>query len=119
MDIERVNLVINFDFPSSKDAYLHRVGRAGRFGTKGLTISFVRTEDEEVIGGKEGEAKTDKEVLMEIQDGFKIKIGELPAQIDTNLYMWDETDPIQTIHIHWYSYFINFCHHLLFIIYFL
>lgn len=87
MDIERVNLVINFDFPPSKDAYLHRVGRAGRFGTKGLTISFVRTEDEEVIGGKEGEAKTDKEVLMEIQDGFKIKIGELPAQIDTNLYM--------------------------------
>ena len=82
-----MNLVINFDFPSSKDAYLHRVGRAGRFGTKGLTISFVRTEDEEVIGGKEGEAKTDKEVLMEIQDGFKIKIGELPAQIDTNLYM--------------------------------
>lgn len=40
-----------------------------------------------MIGGKEGD-KTDKEVLMEIQDGFKIKIGELPAQIDTSLYMW-------------------------------
>ena len=39
-----------------------------------------------MIGGKEGD-KTDKEVLMEIQDGFKIKIGELPAQIDTSLYM--------------------------------
>jgi len=44
MDIERVNLVINYDFPQTKDAYLHRVGRAGRFGTKGLTISFVKTD---------------------------------------------------------------------------
>jgi ATP-dependent RNA helicase UAP56/SUB2 len=53
IDIERVNLVINYDFPPTKDAYLHRVGRAGRFGTKGLTISFVRIDDEAVIGGKE------------------------------------------------------------------
>jgi ATP-dependent RNA helicase UAP56/SUB2 len=41
IDIERVNIVINYDFPDSSDQYLHRVGRAGRFGTKGLAISFV------------------------------------------------------------------------------
>ena len=41
IDIERVNIVINYDFPDSSDQYLHRVGRAGRFGTKGLAISFI------------------------------------------------------------------------------
>jgi Helicase conserved C-terminal domain len=41
IDIERVNIVINYDFPDQSDQYLHRVGRAGRFGTKGLAISFI------------------------------------------------------------------------------
>merc|ERR1719203_2603658 len=36
IDIERVNIVINYDMPDDSDSYLHRVGRAGRFGTKGL-----------------------------------------------------------------------------------
>jgi len=41
IDIERVNIVINYDMPEDDDTYLHRVGRAGRFGTKGLSITFV------------------------------------------------------------------------------
>ena len=41
IDIERVNLVINFDMPDSSDTYLHRVGRAGRYKTKGNAVSFV------------------------------------------------------------------------------
>lgn len=41
IDIERVNVVVNYDMPDAADQYLHRVGRAGRFGTKGLAISFV------------------------------------------------------------------------------
>merc|ERR1719424_2500974 len=40
IDIERVNIVVNYDMPDSSDTYLHRVGRAGRFGTKGLAITF-------------------------------------------------------------------------------
>jgi len=83
MDIERVNLVINYDFPQDREAYLHRVGRAGRFGTKGLAINFVKTDEEE-LGPDQ---KSDKQVLMEVQDGFKIKINELPKEIDTSLYM--------------------------------
>lgn len=54
IDIERVNLVINYgnpppypDFPTERDTYLHRVGRAGRFGTKGLAINFIRADEEE------------------------------------------------------------------------
>ena len=50
IDIERINLAINYDLPGDADSYLHRVGRAGRFGTKGLSVSFVSSEaDEEVI----------------------------------------------------------------------
>ena len=47
IDVERVNIVINYDMPDSSDQYLHRVGRAGRFGTKGLAISFITTEEDE------------------------------------------------------------------------
>jgi ATP-dependent RNA helicase UAP56/SUB2 len=59
---------------------LHRVGRAGRFGTKGTSISFVRLDEDET----EANGKTDKQVLMEVQDGFKIKISELPKEIDAS-----------------------------------
>lgn len=44
MDIERVNIVFNYDMPEDSDTYLHRVARAGRFGTKGLAITFVSDE---------------------------------------------------------------------------
>ena len=50
IDIIRVNTVINYDMPDSPDSYMHRVGRAGRFGGKGLTITFVsEKEDEEIF----------------------------------------------------------------------
>lgn len=83
IDIERVNLVINYDFPVDRDSYLHRVGRAGRFGTKGLAINFVKPDAEET----DMNSATDKEVLMEVQNGFKVKIDELPKELDTSLYM--------------------------------
>ena len=46
IDIERVNLVINYDMPESSDTYLHRVGRAGRYNTKGMSITFVTGEED-------------------------------------------------------------------------
>ena len=39
MDIERVNIVFNYDMPEDTDTYLHRVARAGRFGTKGISYA--------------------------------------------------------------------------------
>jgi len=45
IDVANVSLVINFDLPVSNDAYLHRIGRSGRFGRKGLAISFVTQEE--------------------------------------------------------------------------
>lgn len=61
IDIERINLAINYDLPSDADSYLHRVGRAGRFGTKGLSISFVSTDQ-------------DLEVLKAIEKRFEVAL---------------------------------------------
>merc|ERR1712025_898464 len=72
--IERVNIVINYDMPDESDAYLHRVGRAGRFGTKGLAITFSSTEE-------------DAEVLKKVQSRFEVNISEMPSQIDTTSYL--------------------------------
>merc|ERR1719273_1998520 len=74
VDIEKVNIVINYDMPSNSDGYLHRVGRAGRFGTKGLGITFVATSEEQ-------------KTLEEIQQRFEVKIESLPDEIDTSSYM--------------------------------
>ena len=49
IDVEKINIVINFDMAGESDQYLHRVGRAGRFGTKGLAISFISNEDDNKI----------------------------------------------------------------------
>ena len=46
IDVEKINVVFNFDMPNEADQYLHRVGRAGRSGTKGLTISFISGEED-------------------------------------------------------------------------
>jgi ATP-dependent RNA helicase UAP56/SUB2 len=55
------------DFPWETDDYLHRVGRAGRFGTKGLAISFItnKTQSQKI---------SDKEVFEKVQAKFRIKI---------------------------------------------
>jgi ATP-dependent RNA helicase UAP56/SUB2 len=49
IDVEKINIVINFDMANESDQYLHRVGRAGRFGTKGLAISFISNDDDNKI----------------------------------------------------------------------
>ncbi|MCJ1377858.1 Suppressor of the cold-sensitive snRNP biogenesis mutant brr1-1 [Xylographa soralifera] len=75
IDIEKINLAINYDLPSDADSYLHRVGRAGRFGTKGLSISFVSTE-------------ADKVVLKQITDRFDVAVPVFPAEgVDASTYM--------------------------------
>jgi ATP-dependent RNA helicase UAP56/SUB2 len=74
IDIERVNVVINYDMPDSSDTYLHRVGRAGRFGTKGLAISFISSTE-------------DAEVLNDVQVRFVVGIPVLPDEIDASTYM--------------------------------
>lgn len=45
LDVQQVSLVVNYDLPSSRENYLHRIGRSGRYGRKGVAISFVVSED--------------------------------------------------------------------------
>jgi len=71
MDFKSVNVVINYDMPKDEDTYLHRVGRAGRFGTKGLAISFIS-------------APEDEEVLEEVRKKFVVTLPELPKKNWTN-----------------------------------
>ena len=74
IDIERVNIVFNYDMPDDSDTYLHRVARAGRFGTKGLAITMVSAANE-------------AEILNEVQDRFNINIVELPEEIELSTYI--------------------------------
>jgi len=74
MDIERVNIVFNYDMPEDTDTYLHRVARAGRFGTKGLSITMVSDE-------------ADAKILNEVQERFEVDITELPDEIDLSTYI--------------------------------
>ncbi|XP_045722489.2 spliceosome RNA helicase DDX39B isoform X1 [Mirounga angustirostris] len=74
MDIERVNIAFNYDMPEDSDTYLHRVARAGRFGTKGLAITFVSDEN-------------DAKILNDVQDRFEVNISELPDEIDISSYI--------------------------------
>ncbi len=74
VDFERVNIVVNYDMPRDADTYLHRAGRAGRFGTKGLAISMVTTEE-------------DKAVLAKVQERFEVKVEPMPEVINRNDYL--------------------------------
>lgn len=74
VDFERVNIVFNYDMPTTDDQYLHRVGRSGRFGTKGLAISFVSSAE-------------DSKVLEQVQSRFEVEVPELPEEIDVSTYM--------------------------------
>jgi translation initiation factor 4A len=69
IDIQQVSLVINYDMPKFKETYIHRIGRSGRFGRKGLSINFV-TRDE-------------KKQMMAIQSFYHTQIEELPEDFNT------------------------------------
>ena len=49
IDVPQVSLVINYDLPNNRELYIHRIGRGGRFGRKGVAINFVTTEDLRVL----------------------------------------------------------------------
>lgn len=72
IDIQSVNVVINFDFPKTAETYLHRIGRSGRFGHLGLAINFITQEDVDNF------MKIEKELATEIQP--------MPKEVDKSLY---------------------------------
>ena len=49
IDVQNVSLVINYDLPTNRENYIHRIGRSGRFGRKGVAINFVTTDDVKIL----------------------------------------------------------------------
>jgi len=71
IDIPQVNLVVNYDLPGSKETYIHRIGRCGRFGKKGVSISMVKSDDQ-----------SDLKTLQKMKQFYKIDIKEMPDDIE-------------------------------------
>jgi len=64
VDDLQVSLVINYDLPNNRELYIHRIGRSGRFGRKGVAINFV-----------------DERLLQDIQRFYNTQIEELPSNV--------------------------------------
>jgi len=67
IDVQQVSLVINFDLPTNRENYIHRIGRGGRFGRKGVAINFI-TED-------------DRRTLKELESFYNTNIEEMPMNV--------------------------------------
>ncbi|KAI8820176.1 P-loop containing nucleoside triphosphate hydrolase protein [Fimicolochytrium jonesii] len=67
IDVQQVSLVINYDLPSNRENYIHRIGRSGRFGRKGVAINFVAAED--------------VRMLRDIESFYNTQVEEMPMNI--------------------------------------
>lgn len=72
IDIQSVNVVINFDFPKTSETYLHRIGRAGRFGHLGLAVNLITFDD--------------RFNLYRIESELATEIKPIPPTIERELY---------------------------------
>ena len=71
IDVQQVSLVINYDLPTNRELYIHRIGRSGRFGRKGVAINFVKTED--------------VPTLRDIEQFYSTQIDEMPLSVSEML----------------------------------
>ncbi|KDQ61303.1 hypothetical protein JAAARDRAFT_32308 [Jaapia argillacea MUCL 33604] len=67
IDVQQVSLVINYDLPTNKENYIHRIGRGGRSGRKGVAINFVTSEDDKM--------------MREIEQFYSIYMEEMPLNV--------------------------------------
>lgn len=67
IDVQQVSLVINFDLPTNRENYIHRIGRSGRFGRKGVAINFI--------------TQVDLRYLKDIETFYHTQIDEMPANV--------------------------------------
>ncbi|SSD62142.1 probable ATP-dependent RNA helicase DHH1 [Saccharomycodes ludwigii] len=80
IDIQAVNVVINFDFPKTAETYLHRIGRSGRFGHLGLAINLINWND--------------RFSLYKIEQELGTEIQPIPPTIDKSLYVAEDSTAI-------------------------
>ncbi|KAG4302215.1 hypothetical protein PCK1_001487, partial [Pneumocystis canis] len=71
IDVQQISLVINYDLPSNRENYIHRIGRSGRFGRKGVAINFVTAED--------------VRILRDIEQYYSTQIDEMPVRFSISV----------------------------------
>ncbi|XP_063683977.1 eukaryotic initiation factor 4A-III-like isoform X2 [Bolinopsis microptera] len=67
IDVQNVSLVINYDLPPNRELYIHRIGRSGRYGRKGVAINFVKNDD--------------VRILRDIEQYYSTQIDEMPMNV--------------------------------------
>jgi len=67
IDVQQVSLVINYDLPANRENYIHRIGRGGRFGRKGVAINFCTADD--------------TRTLNDIEKFYNTSIKEMPFNV--------------------------------------
>ncbi|KAL6769938.1 hypothetical protein ACKKBG_A32960 [Auxenochlorella protothecoides x Auxenochlorella symbiontica] len=67
LDVQQVSLVINYDLPNNRELYIHRIGRSGRFGRKGVAINFVKNDD--------------IKILRDIEQYYATQVDEMPMNV--------------------------------------
>merc|ERR1711977_515496 len=67
LDVQQVSLVINYDLPNNRELYIHRIGRSGRFGKKGVAVNFVKDDD--------------VRVLRDAEQYYSTQIDEMPMNV--------------------------------------
>jgi len=67
LDVQQVSLVICYDLPNNRELYIHRIGRSGRFGRKGVAINFVKQDD--------------IRILRDIEQFYSTQIDEMPMNV--------------------------------------
>jgi len=67
IDVQQVSLVINYDLPANRENYIHRIGRSGRFGRKGVAINFVTNDD--------------VRAMRELEAFYNTQIEEMPMNV--------------------------------------
>jgi len=77
LDVQQVSLVICYDLPQSRELYIHRIGRSGRFNRKGVAINFV-TDDE-------------NRILRDIEQYYSTEIQEMPMNVNELLWLSKES----------------------------
>ena len=68
IDVQQVSLVINYDLPRNVESYIHRIGRSGRYGRRGLALNFI--------------SNYDKNLINELENFYNTQISELPMNIE-------------------------------------
>jgi translation initiation factor 4A len=67
IDVQQVSLVINYDLPTNRENYIHRIGRSGRFGRKGVAINFI--------------TEADVRYLRDIETFYHTQVEEMPMHV--------------------------------------